>query len=65
MTKDHIFREVRKLIDTLNRFGNCIVPSIPGNTDPSAKQRLAWIIGKAKEEHGLSLEAIQEGVDAL
>lgn len=66
MDKDNIFREVRKLIDILNTHGNCLVPSIhEDKRDTSAKERLAWIIDKAKTEHDMSVDDIQVGVNAL
>lgn len=65
-TKESIFREVRKLIDTLNRFGNCVVPSIhEDGSNTSAVERLKWLIDRSKEEFGMSMEEIQEGVNAL
>lgn len=65
-SKESIFREARKLVDTLNRFGNCIVPSIhEDESDTTAKQRLHWLILGAKEHHGMNVDDIQIGIDAL
>ena len=66
MTKDHIFREARKLVDILNKFGNCIVPSIHKNgKDTSAKERLAWILKEANNKYGLQIDDVQAGIDEL
>ena len=65
-TKEAIFREARKLVDTLNRFGNCLVPSIHDDgSDTTAKQRLHWLILGAKEHHGMSVDDIQDGINDL
>ena len=61
-----IFREARKLVDTLNRFGNCLVPSIHDNgADTTAQERLRWLVDGAKEHYGMSLDDIQAGIDSL
>lgn len=66
MTKDHIFREARKLVNILQTCGNCLVPSIhKDGSDTSARERLAWIVEKAKEEHSLSVDDIEEGIAVL
>ena len=66
MTKEHVCREVRKLIDILNKYGNCLVPKIPGAKEPtSAKERLEWIVGQGKELHGMSIEDIEIGIQQL
>lgn len=65
MTKDHIYRECRKLINILETYGNVLVPSIPGEKETSASRRLAWIVNLAREEHGISIDDIQAGIDAL
>jgi len=66
MTKDNIFREVRKLVDILNCWGNCLVPSIhEDGSAASAKERLSWVIEKAKKEHDLSTSDIESGIAGL
>ena len=65
-SKENIFREARKLVDTLTRFGNCIVPSIHDNgSDTTAKERLHWLILGAKEHYNMSVDDIQDGIDTL
>jgi hypothetical protein len=65
-TKESVFREVRKLVDTLNRFGNCGVPSIhEDGSNTSAQERLVWILNGAKEEFDMTLDDIQEGINTL
>lgn len=66
MTKDHVFREVRKLVDVLEKWGNCLVPSIyEDGSDTHAKDRLEWLVALAKEEHGMSIEDIEKGIKEL
>ena len=65
MTKDHIFRECRKLMDILNTWGNVLVPSIPEQKETSAKERLDCIVNLAKDEHGLTLDDLDKGIKAL
>ena len=65
MTKDSIFRECRKLIDILKNRGNVLVPSIPGQNKTFAIEKLLYIVELAKNEHSLSLEDIDIGMDAL
>lgn len=65
-TKESVFREARKLIDILQRFGNCIVPSIyEDGSDTSAQERLRWLVDQAKDEFDMSIEDIQEGINSL
>jgi hypothetical protein len=65
-SKESIYREARKLVDTLNRFGNCIVPSIHDDgSDTTASQRLHWLIIGAWKHYGMSVDDIQTGIDAL
>lgn len=65
MAKDHIFREARKLLDILNTWGNCLVPSIVEGKETYAKERLEWIIEKAKNEYGMTVEDIDAGISKL
>ena len=66
MNKKHIFLEARKLVDTLNRFGNCLVPSIhEDKSDTTAIERLAWLMDKAKNEYGLTVDDVEYGIMAL
>lgn len=65
MTQDNIFRECRKLMDILNTWGNVLVPTIPGKEETHAKDRLDWIVNLAKEEHNLTLEDLDKGIQAL
>ena len=65
MNKKHIFLEARKLVDTLNRFGNCLVPSIhEDKSDTTAIERLAWLMDKAKND-GLTVDDVEDGIMAL
>ena len=65
-SKENVFREARKLVDTLNRFGNCLVPSIHDDkSDTTAQERLEWLVNSAKEKFSISLEDIEVGIDAL
>jgi len=65
-SKENLYREARKLLDTLIRFGNVLVPSIKGGIgDTTAHERLKWLIDGAKEYHGLTIEDLQNGVDNL
>lgn len=65
MTQYHIFRECRKLMNILNTWGNVLVPSIPGQEETSAKERLVYIVNLAKDEHGLTLDDLDKGIKAL
>lgn len=66
MKKESIYLEVRKLVDILNKFGNCLVPSIHDDKkDTTALQRLNWIMEKAKEEHGLTVDDVEAGIAEL
>jgi hypothetical protein len=66
MTKENIFRDVRKLIYTLNKFGNCLVPSThEDNRDTTAIERVNWLMKKAKEEHGLTPSDVEDGIMGL
>ncbi len=65
MTKDHILREARKLKDIL-RTGNCLVPSIhKDRSDTTALERLRWIVDKAHEDYGMSVDDIEAGILVL
>ena len=65
MTRDHIFRECRKLVDILNNYGNVLVPSMPNKPETTTKERLVWIIEKAKNDYNLSIKDIEEGIERL
>jgi hypothetical protein len=65
MTKDHILREMRKLIDILRARGNILVPTIEGQKETTAQERLVWIIERAKADYGMTIEDIEVGIVAL
>ena len=66
MPKEAIYLEIRKLIDIINTWGNCIVPSIhEDKRDTTALERLKWLVDKAEKEHGLSIDDIDKGVSSL
>ena len=66
MTPENIYREVRKLVYVLNKWGNCLVPSIyDDKRDTTALERLDWLMEKAKTEHGLSVYDVETGIAGL
>jgi hypothetical protein len=65
MTKDHILREIRKLINILQTWGNVLVPTIEGQKETTAQERLVWVIGRAKADYGMTVEDIEVGIVAL
>lgn len=66
MTKENIYREARKLVDILNKWGNCLVPSIHDDKrDTTALERLDWLMEQAKTEHGLTVDDVETGITEL
>jgi hypothetical protein len=66
MTKENIYREARKLVNVLNTWGNCIVPSIyDDKRDTTALERLDWLMKQAKDEHGLTVDDVETGIAEL
>lgn len=66
MTQDRIndLREIRKLINILQVHGNVIVPSLPGENETLAQDRLKHFVDKLKGE-GLDISDIEEGINLL
>lgn len=65
-TEENVFIEARKLVDSLNRFGNCLGPSICfDGSDTYLRDRLHWLVTLASEKFGFTLDDIQKGIDSL
>jgi hypothetical protein len=60
MTKDHLLRETKKLISILESLGNVLVPTIEGQKETFAVERLEFVVEKLQSEHNLTLEQIDE-----
>jgi hypothetical protein len=66
MTKYHLLREARKLIDILDTWGNVLVPTIPGQTETCAHDRLMWILSQLRDDYGVTTqEDLQMGIASL
>lgn len=57
-------REIRKLVSILHTHGNVIVPSLPGQSETTAQERLKYFLGKLEKE-GLTPEDIEQGINLL
>ena len=65
-SKEHCLREVRKLIEIMNTWGNPLVPTLEGQSETTAQERLFHFLGILKDEHEIvTEEQIYEGINAL
>lgn len=54
--KLNALREVRKLNDILNSWGNVLVPNIPGKAETSAKERAFYFLDILRNKYGIDTE---------
>lgn len=55
-SKENCLREVRKLIDIMNKWGNPLVPNLEGQTETSAQERLFHFLGLLRNEYNIVTE---------
>lgn len=59
-------REIRKLVDILNTWGNVLVPTIPGQQGETyAQEKLKFLCANLAKEHGLSVDDISVKIQEL
>jgi hypothetical protein len=58
MSKEHLLMEVKKLLNILETWGNCLVPSFENGKETSAEERLIYVIGELQTKFNMSLEDI-------
>jgi len=65
-SKNHSLREIRKLINILDTWGNVLVPTLPGDKETNALDRLTFFLNYLKTEFKIeSLDDLQKEIDAL
>ena len=52
--KENLLREARKLINILDRFGNCLVPAIEGQKETFAIDKLRYVVGVLETEYSMA-----------
>jgi hypothetical protein len=62
--KESALREINKLINILNSFGNVLVPNL-NDKETTALERLEHFVNYLKEEEGLSEEEIELELEKL
>jgi len=63
--KESALRESRKLMDILNKWGNCLVPNLPDQKETYAKDRLQHFADYLIKEEGMTIEQIDAEILAL
>lgn len=63
--KESALRELRKLQDTLNTWGNCLVPTLPNQKETYALDRLKHFANYLINEEGMTIEQIDAQILAL
>ena len=60
--KEFLIIETRKLINILINYGNVLVPTIGGQKETFAQDKLIYVVNRLKNEFNLTEEQIDEKV---
>lgn len=63
--KESALRELRKLMDILKTWGNCLVPTLPDQKETYAQDRLQHFANYLINEEGMTIEQIDDEILAL
>lgn len=63
--REFLIMEVRKLISILNNYGNILVPSIEGQSETYAHDKLIHAVGRLKSEFNLTEDQIEQEIIKL
>lgn len=60
--QEALFAEVRTLLNTLQTWGNILVPPIEGQTETTAQEKLQYVVDKLQTEHKFTMEEIESNI---
>lgn len=58
-------REIKKVIDILQTYGNVLVPGYNNIPNVKAQDKLKYLVEKLQKEEGWTIEEIQKKVDKI